>query len=302
MFHFPQDAPEPALPLPVLADGIGFFKPGKKQRAIPQPTDGFLSASRRVEKAVLLGMDGVYDDRGALDRERTEFLVSNDALFRTVEQFPRLFLPGVSINPYRKDAGEELARCAERGAALVKVLPNAQVFDPSDDRCLPFFKSLALRRLPLLTHVGYEFSLVGQDQSVGDLSRWERALEEGVTVIAAHGASHGVGFHEKHWGTLLEFIRRYPHFYWDSSALTLPNRVGMLMKIRRHPELLERMLFGTDYPVPVYAFPALLSGRRGAYRKAFAEKNPFDRHHHVLESLGLTSPAGPGLSIGGGIR
>ena len=34
--------------------------------------------------------------------------------------------PGVSINPQRRDAVEEVHRCADAGAALVKVLPNAQ--------------------------------------------------------------------------------------------------------------------------------------------------------------------------------
>jgi hypothetical protein len=81
-----------------------------------------------------------------------------------------------------------------------------------------------------------------------------------VTVIAAHGASQGLFFQEPHWKTLTEFVARYPHFYWDASALTLPNRVGMMMRLRRAPEILERMLFGTDFPSRSFHFPPCWPG------------------------------------------
>ncbi|MGH7165397.1 MAG: hypothetical protein ACREIS_07740, partial [Nitrospiraceae bacterium] len=40
-----------------------------------------LRASRYVGRAVLLGMDGVYDQAGRLDCEKTDFLVTNDYVF-----------------------------------------------------------------------------------------------------------------------------------------------------------------------------------------------------------------------------
>ncbi|MDH5347896.1 MAG: hypothetical protein OEW13_08310, partial [Nitrospira sp.] len=40
-----------------------------------------LRASRHVSKAVLLGMDGFYDQTGLLNRQHTDFLVSNDYVF-----------------------------------------------------------------------------------------------------------------------------------------------------------------------------------------------------------------------------
>ena len=120
-----------------------------------------LDASSAVGRVVLLGMDGVYDARGALARERTDFLISNDAVFEAVAADPR-FLAGVSINPTRAGALDEIDRCADRGAALVKWLPNAQAFDPADPRCRPFYRRLAERGIPLLSHIGFEYSLIGQ--------------------------------------------------------------------------------------------------------------------------------------------
>lgn len=37
--------------------------------------------------------------------------------------------------------------------------------------------------------------------------------------------------------------------------ISLSNRLGMLLKIRRHPEIFDRLLFGTDYPLSVFHFP-----------------------------------------------
>ena len=120
-----------------------------------------LRASEHVGRAVLLGMDGAYDASGTLDRERTDLLVSNDYVLQVATRYPDELLAGVSINPQRRDAVAEVARCAEAGAALVKVLPNAQGFDPGSSGYIPFYRALARHRLPPLSHGGYEFSLIG---------------------------------------------------------------------------------------------------------------------------------------------
>ncbi len=272
--------------------GLPLADPARANRLYVERLMKHLSASRRVGKAVVLGMDGVYDDAGRFDDKETDFLVSNDYVLSTVASHRDRLLAGVSINPRRGDAVEEIHRCAEKGAFLVKVLPNTQRFDPSSKSFVPYYRALAARRLPFLSHVGYEFSLWGKDQSVGDPARLRTALDEGATVIAAHGASYGLFLYEKYWDTLVDLVKRYPRFYWDASALTLPNRAGMLLRLRRHPELAERMLFGTDYPLPVFAFPPLLAGKPTAFLKSLWTTNPFDRQWEVLVALGLPPKAG----------
>lgn len=246
-----------------------------------------LRASRHVGQAVLLAMDGVYDATGRLDQAHTDFLISNDYLFKVVHAQPDDFLAGVSINPQRRDAVEEVHRSADAGAALVKVLPNAQQFDPADRRYTAFYRALAARTLPLLSHVGYEFSLMGTDQSAGDPARLRLALEEGVTVIAAHACSSGLIVYEKFLPILHDHVKRYPHFYADISALTQPNRLGMLLHLRRHPEVHSRLLFGTDYPLSVFHWAAW---GRVPLRKLYGivrTKNRFDRQVAVCQGLGL---------------
>ena len=246
-----------------------------------------LRASKRVQQAVLLGMDGVYDRAGALAREDTHFLISNDYVLETARAHPHDFLPGVSVNPQRRDAVDEVHRCADAGAVLVKVLPNAQQFNPADAQYTAFYRALAERRLPLLSHVGYEFSLIGKDQSVGDPRRLELALDQGVTVIAAHACSYGLMVYERFLPVLLEFSKRYPNFYADIAALTLPNRFRMLLHLRRHPEIHHRLLFGTDYPLSVMHLAAWGRVALGALGRMIRTTNRFDRQYAVCRSLGI---------------
>lgn len=246
-----------------------------------------LRRSRHVTKAVLLGMDGVYGANGVLDEARTEFLVGNDYVLNLARAHPSEFLPGVSINPQRRDAVAELERCAEAGAALVKVLPNSQGFDPGNRGYIPFYKKLAQRKMPLLSHVGHEFTLTGRDQSAGDPDKLRVALDEGVTVIAAHGCSSGLVFYERYVPTLLNLVRRYPNFYSDVSALTLPNRFGMLLRLRRYPETYGRLLFGTDYPHLVFHWPWWGRAGAGEWRAIIRADNRFDKQYLFLKYLGV---------------
>ena len=63
---------------------------------------------------------------------------------------------------------------------------------------------------------------LGKDQSAGDVNRLRLPLDEGVTVIAAHGCSNGLIFYEKYYHALLHFAAGYRNLFTDLSALTLP--------------------------------------------------------------------------------
>jgi predicted TIM-barrel fold metal-dependent hydrolase len=246
-----------------------------------------LRASRHVQQAVLLGLDGAYDETGRLNQAHTDFLISNDYVLKTSKAYPQEFLAGPSINPQRRDAIDEVHRVADAGAVLVKVLPNAQQFNPADPRYKPFYRALAERNLPFLSHVGYEFSLIGKDQSLGDPDRLQLALDEGAMVIAAHACSYGLIFYEKFLPTIMRLSKHYRQFYADISALTLPNRLAMLLKLRYYPEIHERLLFGTDYPLSVLHLAAWGRVGLGTLRDMICTKNRFDRQVAVCRGLGL---------------
>jgi len=243
--------------------------------------------SEHLSKAVLLAFDGVYDNAGQLDRNRTTCVISNDYVHQVVAQHPAYFLLGASINPQRRDALDELDRVEAMGARLIKVLPNSQAFDPSDSRYKPFYRALADKKIPLLSHVGAEHSFTVYDQRLGFPEKLQAALEAGATVIGAHGCGSNSFVHRKFYKVFLRLMSTYRNFYVDLSALTLPLSAGMVFYLRRHPEYFDRYLYGTDYPLSAYATPFV--GRLGLVQqfKLWNMKNTFDKQAAILESLGL---------------
>jgi hypothetical protein len=281
----------PAARMVAALQGLPLDRPEEANEIYLAKLVAEVEGSKKLDKAVALAMDGVYDASGRLDEAHTEFVISNDYVAAACRKSPRLLM-GASVNPRRRDALDELDRVAGLGAALIKVLPNAMVFDPADKSLAPVWKKMADLGLPLLSHIGFEFTLIGHDQSVGFPERLVPALDAGVKVIAAHGCSNGVFFNEPHLKTMDALMAKYPHFYVDLSALTLPNRVGALLRLARRPELAGRFLFGTDYPLPCLSYPALWGGL-GAFWGAFRAGNKFDTQAAVLEGLGLAPAADP---------
>ena len=247
-----------------------------------------LVAARHVNRAVLLALDGVYDNQGRFDTRLTRFHVPNDDVVAWCQQYPDRFLFGASVHPHRPDALEELTRCKALGAVLVKWIPNSQNIDPADRNHIPFYRKLAELGLPLLSHTGIELVLPTVQQSLGKISRLRLPLEEGVTVIAAHGGSSGLVWSHHTQDDYLAMLRAYPNFYGDTAALGFPSRMGTLLWWRDRPDFWDRLLFGTDYPVPFFNPPWRPFLSQPAYAALVAEhNNPFDCMALLLEGLGI---------------
>ncbi len=239
-----------------------------------------------VDAVGLLALDGVYDEQGRLDERHTSVLISNDYLFEVAGDSNR-FLPIPSINPQRRDALDELERVSEMGAVAIKTLPNAQRFDPDDRRYEPFWRRMADLDLPLLAHTGSEFTLPQLQKSYGDPFRLRRALGEGATVIAAHCGTGGGRFLTEHFRHWLRMLGQFPRLYGDASALVSPGRLPFLRQVLSHQIARERLVLGSDYPVPVT--PALLTrtlGLRDALRLQRIG-NPLRRNLETLRAAGM---------------
>jgi hypothetical protein len=65
--------------------------------------------------------------------------------------------------------------------------------DPSDERCIPFYKKCKELGLVILCHTGREHSVDAgfHDNELGNPLRLRLPLDMGVTVIAAHCATEG---------------------------------------------------------------------------------------------------------------
>src|SRR5882762_2926653 len=141
----------------------------------------------------LLAFDKNYDADGRVNLEKTEFYVPNEYVFALAEKHPDLFIPNISVNPYRPDALAELERWAKRGARIVKWLPNAMGINPADERCDAFYQKMKELDLILLSHGGEEKAVEAEeDQKLGNPLLLRRALDHGVKVIVAHCAGLGI--------------------------------------------------------------------------------------------------------------
>ncbi|MDQ3668497.1 MAG: amidohydrolase family protein [Acidobacteriota bacterium] len=230
----------------------------------------------------LLAFDKHYRPDGSVNLEKTEFYVSNEYAFALAKQYPDLFVPNISINPYRSDALEELEKWAGRGARIVKWLPNAMGIDPSDPRCDSFYQKMKQLDFILLSHGGEEKAVEAEeDQKLGNPLLLRRALDHGVKVIVAHCA--GLGDNQdldtpdrKRVPNFDLFMRlmdekRYEGLlFGEISAMTQFNRIGKpLTTVLEREDLHERLLNGSDYPLP--AINILIRTRplvRGGYIQA----------------------------------
>ncbi len=211
----------------------------------------------------LLAFDKHYTTDGTVNAEKTEFYTANEHVFNLAAEFPDLFLPTMSVHPYRADALEELARWAGRGVKVVKWLPNAMGIDPSDPRCDPFYRSMRELGVVLLSHAGEEKAVEAEeDQRLGNPLHLRRPLDHGVKVIAAHCAGLGENPDLDHpdrrlvpnfqlFMRLMEQKRYEGLLFGDISAMTQRNRLGVpLTTILERTDLHARLVNGSDYPLP----------------------------------------------------
>ena len=237
----------------------------------------------------VLSLDGVYDDRGALDREQTQVLVSNDYCLEVCESSNDL-LPICSVNPRRRDALEELERVVEAGAVAIKLLPNSQGIDPMASAHRPFWERMAKLDVPLLTHTSFEHTIPPIEQSYGEPKRLRPALDEGVTVIAAHCASAGVAHLTEHIDDWMEMLKRYDHLFGDISAMASMARFPYLKQVLDHDLARERITLGSDFPIPVS--PWLFLHRLGwsEMQRLNDIDNPIQRNLETFRALGVDEP------------
>jgi uncharacterized protein len=218
---------------------------------------------RNHGKHRLLAFDKHYRSDGSVNLDKTEFYVPNEYAFELAERYPDMFVPNISVNPYRPDAISEIEKWAARGARIVKWLPNAMGIDPSDPKCDPFYQKMKELDLILLSHGGEEKAVEAEeDQKLGNPLLLRRALDHGVKVVVAHCA--GLGTNEDLDSKAREQVDNFDLFvrlmdekryeglvFGEISAMTQFNRVGKpLHTILAREDLHERLVNGSDYPLP----------------------------------------------------
>lgn len=242
-----------------------------------------------MDAVVLLAHERVHDPDGTPRDDLGSMFVPNDVVLGLAEKHPE-FLAGVSIHPARPDGLQELDRCLERGAVLMKCLPNCQNIDPSDRRYRPFWERMAAAGLPLLAHTGGEHTVPIVNAAYADPKLLRFPLECGVTVIAAHCATKSGALDPDYFDDWVAMLREFPNLYGDISALVSLNRCGHLRDCLR-AEIAPRILHGSDFPVPVLGHRMWLQGwlDRATFRRCQAIRNSLERDWQFKRALGFSN-------------
>lgn len=211
----------------------------------------------------LLAFDKNYSSDGTVNLEKTEFYVPNEYVFALSERHPDLFVPNISVNPYRPDAVVELRKWAAKGARVVKWLPNAMGINPSDPACDSFYQTMRELGLILLSHGGEEKAVQAEeDQKLGNPLLLRRALDHGVKVIVAHcaglGSNEDLDDPERKLASNFDLFLRLMDdsdyeglVFGEISAMTQFNRAGRpLTTLLSREDLHHRLVNGSDYPLP----------------------------------------------------
>ncbi len=221
-----------------------------------------VNSEKRLGKQVLLAFDYAYKEDGTVDKDYSTFYVPNEYTFKMAKKYPDIFIPAISIHPYRKDAIEKLHYWGKRGAKYIKWLPNSQHIDPALPRLIPYYKTMAKYGMALVTHTGHEKAVEGEEyQELANPLRLRLALKHGAKVLMSHVASLGecsdfdngnkqVFCFDLFW-RMVETGKYKGRLYGEISATTLHTRLGTpILKILENPKYHSYLVNGSDYPLP----------------------------------------------------
>jgi uncharacterized protein len=257
---------------------------------------------------VILAHDEVYRDNGQIMEGVGSFYVPNDYVLKLAREYPE-FLPAVSIHPARPDALEELDRCIEGGAVMMKCLPNCHNIDCCNPRYTRFWERMAGAGLPLLAHTGGEHTVPVIRKEFADPRTLRLPLEVGVTVIAAHCATKSGMTDPEYFDVFAEMTKRHPNLYGDTSAFNVPIRGRHIPECLKEP-LVHRMLHGSDFPVPVFGHWAWLQRfvTWKDFRRCERISNVLEKDYQLKKAMGFPDEVftrvwglikKPGLSVRG---
>ncbi|MGZ9143446.1 MAG: amidohydrolase family protein [Candidatus Binatia bacterium] len=232
-------------------------------------------ANKRQGKYRILAFDKHYRPDGTVDLTKTTMYVPNDYVVELARQYPDVFLPVISLHPYRRDAIDELDRWSQAGVKYIKWLPNAMGMDPANNAIEPFYRKMKAHNMILLSHGGEELAVdAAEDQELGNPLRLRKPLDMGIRVIIAHAASlgscadldNGQGNNAKQANCFDLFLRLIEEakyrglLFGEVSAMLQFNRMPVpFSTLLKRQDLHPRLVNGSDYPLP--AINALIRTR-----------------------------------------
>lgn len=205
----------------------------------------FAEEMRGVDRVIVFGIHA----------SAVDVYVPNDYVAQFVSHDPDKYIGFMALDPSRPDALDEMERCAtDLGLRGIKLYPVMARFDPLDEKLTPFYARASELRLPLLWHMGASPVAAGRLRySLPILVDDIAATFPDLPMILAHLAHP--------WQRdAVVVMRKNPLVYADISGLwKRPYQGYDALLICHEWEVLDKLLFGSDYPIwtPTEAVAAL---------------------------------------------
>lgn len=210
----------------------------------------------------LLAYDQSYTREGSVNPKATMFYIPNEYVVQLSEEYPDDFVPVVSIHPYNPNAIAEIHKWGRKGVRWLKWSAPMMEIAPNDTSLEPFYLAMKAHDMTLLSHGG-PYSLAEEhSQHFGNPLYLKLPLLLGVKVVVAHSASGGECTDiEADDGPAVPcfdlFVRMLDEenyrgqLFGDISAMLNSSHLGEPLKyFLSHPELHDRLIYGSDYPGP----------------------------------------------------
>jgi uncharacterized protein len=220
-------------------------------------------ADPRYGKIHLLAFDYHYNLDGTKNLERSTFYIPNKYVVELAKKHPNLVTPVISVHPDKPTAVTEVEKWGKEGVKFIKWLPNAQRIDPSSKKHFAYYEMVKKYDMSILSHTGHEKAVDGEQfQALANPMNFIYPLGLGVKIIMAHLASLGncadLDDPQKKMTSCFElFMRMFQNpkyknnLFGELSGTTIHTRVGApLLKLLERPDLHERLVNGSDYPLP----------------------------------------------------
>lgn len=190
-------------------------------------------AARSADHAIVL----------AFDAEPVGVVVPNEYVAQAVAGVDSM-TGFASVNPNRPNAPALLDQAiVGLGLQGLKLGPCYQHFHPHDRVALDLLEVAAHHRIPVLWHQGTTFTAAA-------MVEYARPVQLDLLARTFPDLPMWIAHFGHPWAEeALSVIRRHEHFYIDVSAMdTRPWQLAQALAAAKEYRVLDRVLFGTDYP------------------------------------------------------
>jgi uncharacterized protein len=207
---------------------------GNSNLEIAVDLDTHWAAMEPVDHAIVLGFRARH----------VSVLVPNEYVAAYVNQHPEKLIGFCSVDPHDADALEQLEYSVRTlGLRGLKVGPIYQNIHPSDQRFVALMKMAEALGVPVLIHQGTTFCENVSLELANPMLLQPVALQfPRLRMVIAHLGHPWIA-------ETLVLIRKHRHLYSDISALYYrPWQFYNALIMAMEYGVLDRLLFGTDYP------------------------------------------------------